>query len=172
MWCDLSSLTLHFQYHPKLQWLDRGLWKHNKTPPSFSLILFHSQTTAKGHLTISIGERHAYIGRFQMFGVFFHVSVVKRIYLLFLTFRTESSVSFRYRDTLDITEVERDLSPSPSPVCYSNLRKTWPYPVLGNLSKSEVVSRQKIAASPHMSVIIQGKIVHIYVIKNVHRTLY
>lgn len=72
---------------------------------------FFSQTTAKGHLTGGIGEFHAYIGISQMFGVF-QVSIIKRMYLIFLTFRTESSVPFRYRDTLDISEVGRDLSPS------------------------------------------------------------
>lgn len=131
---------------------------------------FFSQTTAKGHPTVGIGEIHAYIGRSQIFGFFFQVSIIKRIYLLFLTFRTESSVSFRYRDTLDISwKGPQSLT---SPVCYSNLRKTWPYPVLGDLSKCEVSARQRIRASPHMSVIIQGKILYIYVIKNVHRTLY
>lgn len=149
--------------------LDRGLWKHNKIPPSFSLIIFQSNHSKRPphcrHWRNSCIYR-----KIPNIWVFFQVSIIKRIYLLFLTFRTESSVSFRYRDTLDISwKGPQSLT---SPVCYSNLRKTWPYPALGDLSKCEVSARQRIRASPHMSVIIQGKILYIYVIKNVHRTLY
>lgn len=44
--------------------------------------------------------------------------------------------------------------------------------VLGDLSKFEVSTRWKIPGSTHISVIIQGKILYIYLIKNVHRGLY
>lgn len=73
---------------------------------------------------------------------------------------------------LEISEVGRDLNPSPSPVSDSNQTKTWHYPVLGDLSKFEVSTRWKVPASTHMSIIIQGKILYIYLIKNVHRGLY
>lgn len=55
--CHVISLLPHsiFNIIPSYNGLalDRGLWKHSKTPPSFSLIFFHCQTTAKRHHTIN-----------------------------------------------------------------------------------------------------------------------
>lgn len=80
--CSVIYLLPHCIFHIIQSYndlaLDRGLWKRNKTPPSFSLILSHRQTTAKGHYSTDIGESHTYIGRSQMLG-FFSVNSQKDI---------------------------------------------------------------------------------------------